>query len=292
MNNQKHIPVLLPEVIGLLKPKEGDSYLDLTAGYGGHASAIKKNLGQAGKATLVDRDQEAVQALREAFSEDRNVEIIHNDFLAASQALRETGKKYDVILADLGVSSQHFNNSKRGFSFSKTGPIDMRMDRGQKLTAEEIINKFSSGEISEILSKYGEVKKARKLAEFIVGGRPYRDTGELSMQIARFGGKKKKINPSTQVFQALRIAVNNELDQLEKSLPVWLEILKPGGRLGVISFHSLEDRIVKQFFKDYGGKRYDARLHILTKKPVMSSDKEVVFNPRARSAKLRVAQRK
>ncbi len=292
MNHQKHIPVLLEEVIGLLKPKEGDSYLDLTAGYGGHALAIKKSLGKNGAITLVDRDKEAVQALKEVFSEDQNVEIIHDDFLTVSRTLYKAGRKYDVILADLGVSSQHFNNSKRGFSFSKTGPIDMRMDQGQELTAGEIVNKFSSGEIGEILSKYGEVRKAKKLAEYIIEGRPYKNTKELSMQIARFGGKKKKINPSTQVFQALRIAVNNELDQLEKSLPLWLEILKSEGRLGVISFHSLEDRIVKQFYKDYGGQRYDARLHILTKKPVMSSDKEVVFNPRARSAKLRVAQRK
>jgi 16S rRNA (cytosine1402-N4)-methyltransferase len=125
-----------------------------------------------------------------------------------------------------------------------------------------------------------------------VDGRPYKDTQELSKQIAQFVGGRKKINPSTLAFQAFRIAVNSELDQLEKSLPFWLEILKPKGRLGVISFHSLEDRIVKQFFKDYGGQRYDARLHILTKKPVKGSTHEVVFNPRARSAKLRVAQRK
>jgi 16S rRNA (cytosine1402-N4)-methyltransferase len=292
MNHQKHIPVLLAEVLDLLQPREGDSYLDLTAGYGGHAAAVKELIGEDGSMSLVDRDKEAIQALRKVFAEDQNVEIIHNDFLAASQKLYTAGKKYDVILADLGVSSQHLNNSDRGFSFSRTGPIDMRMDRGQKFTAEEIVNKFSVDDISEILIKYGEIKRAKKLAEHIVEGRPYKNTSQLSEQIARFSGKRKKINPSTLIFQAFRIAVNNELDQLEKSLPLWLEILKPGGRLGVISFHSLEDRIVKRFFKDYGGQRYDARLHILTSKPVMSSMKEVVFNPRARSAKLRVAQRK
>jgi 16S rRNA (cytosine1402-N4)-methyltransferase len=292
MNHQKHIPVLLEEVIDLLKPGKGDSYLDLTAGYGGHAAAIKDLLGKDGSMSLVDRDKEAVQTLKKVFAEDQNVEIIHNDFLAASQKLLKTGKRYNVILADLGVSSQHLNNPKRGFSFSRTGPIDMRMDQEQKFTAEEIVNKFSIDEISTILIKYGEIKRARKLAEFIVKGRPYKDTSQLSKQIARFVGNRKKIDPSTLTFQAFRIAVNNELDQLEKSLPIWLEILKPGGRLGVISFHSLEDRIVKRFFNDYGGQRYDARLHILTKKPVIGSDKEVVFNPRARSAKLRVAQRK
>lgn len=276
----------------MLKPKKGESYLDLTAGYGGHAQAIKEHLGKDGLMTLVDRDIEAIRTLREFFAEGQHVEVIHNDFLAASKVLHEAGKKYDMILADLGVSSPHFNNPERGFSFSKKGPIDMRMDQSQELTAEKIVNEFSSDKLSEILSKYGEVKKAKQLARCIVEGRPYKDTQQLSKQIARFVKRRKKINSSTLVFQALRIAVNSELDQLEKSLPLWLEILNPGGRLGVISFHSLEDRIVKQFFKDYGGKRYDARLHILSKKPVMGSNEEVVFNPRARSAKLRVAQRK
>lgn len=292
MNHQKHIPVLLPEVIGLLKPKKGDSYLDLTAGYGGHAQAIKENLGKEGQMTLVDRDIEAVEALKEVFAGEHNVEILHNDFLTASSDLYSAGKKYDMILADLGVSSQHFNNASRGFSFNKAGPVDMRMDQSQELTAANIVNEFPIEKLSAILRNYGEIRKAKRLAEHIVKGRPYEDTKQLSKQIARFAGGRKKIDPSTLAFQAIRVAVNDELYQLEKSLPLWLEILKPGGRLGVISFHSLEDRIVKRFFKDYGGKRYDARLHILTGKPVVGSDKEVVFNPRARSAKLRVAQRK
>lgn len=276
----------------MLKPKKGESYLDLTAGYGGHAAAIKEQVGEDAAITLVDRDKEAIQALKKLFGEDQNVEIIHDDFLSASRELYSTDKKYDVILADLGVSSQHFNNASRGFSFSKEGPIDMRMDQSQDLTAERIVNNFSVEELSDILRKYGEIKNANKLARHIVEGRPYRNTRELSKQITKLTGRRKRIDSSTLAFQALRIVVNNELGQLEKSLPLWLEILKPQGRLGVISFHSLEDRIVKQFFKDYGGKRYDARLHILTKKPVMGSNEEVVFNPRARSAKLRVAQRK
>lgn len=292
MDHQKHIPVLLSEVIGLLEPKKGESYLDLTAGYGGHAATVKERVGTTGAITLVDRDEEAIQVLKELFGKDQNVEIIHNDFLSASYKLYSGKKKYDVILADLGVSSQHFNNAIRGFSFSKEGPIDMRMDQTQNLTAEKIVNDFSVEELGGILKKYGEINNAKKLAEHIAEGRPYKTTRELSERIAEFTGKRKKIDSSTLAFQALRIAVNDELSQLEKSLPLWLEILKPGGRLGVISFHSLEDRIVKQFFKSYGGKRYDARLHILTNKPVMSGNEEVVFNPRARSAKLRVAQRK
>jgi len=292
MNHQKHIPVLLPEVLKWLQPKKGESYLDLTAGYGGHAKAIKEYLGNDGSLTLVDRDSDAIEALKGVFAEDHNVEILHCDFLSGSEQLFSAGNKYDVILADLGVSSQHLNNQARGFSFSKTGPIDMRMDQSQELTAEKIINEFSEESLGEILIKYGEIKNYRKFAKHIVQGRPYADTVQLSDRIAEIAKSRKKINASTLVFQALRIAVNDELGQLERSLPFWLEMLNPKGRLGVISFHSLEDRIVKQFFKNYGGKRYDARLHILTKKPVMGSNEEVVFNPRARSAKLRVAQRK
>ena len=292
MNHPKHIPVLLPEVLSLLKPQKGDSYLDLTAGYGGHAKAIRKLLGESGSLTLVDRDKQAIEALTEAFTEDHNAKIMHNDFLTASKQLNAANEKYDVILADLGVSSQHLNKANRGFSFSKAGPLDMRMDQSQGLSAEEVANEYDEDQLNKILREYGEIRKSRDLAQHILKGRPYKDTLELSKQVARFFKIKGRKDPSTQTFQAFRIEVNSELTQLEQSLPIWLELLKPGGRLGVISFHSLEDRIVKQFFKDYGGKRYDARLHIITKKPVMGSDKEVVFNPRARSAKLRVAQRK
>lgn len=292
MNHQKHIPVLLTEVMDLLEPAEGESYLDLTAGYGGHADAVKRALGKQGEMVLVDRDIDAINFLRHKFAGKHNVDILHNDFLAASLHLVEAGKKYDVILADLGVSSQHFNNPDRGFSFNKSGPIDMRMDQRQELTAGEIVNEFSKEDISYILRKYGEIRNANRLASRIVESRPYKDTVDLSKKIVQFAPKNRKIDPSTLIFQALRIAVNDELSQLRQALPIWLDLLKPEGRLGVISFHSLEDRIVKQFFKDSGGKRYDARLHILTKKPVTSSDQEVVFNPRARSAKLRAAQRK
>lgn len=292
MNHQKHIPVLLTEVMDLLKPAEGESYLDLTAGYGGHAAAVKKALGKQGEMVLVDRDIDAVRFLRQKFAGEQHVGVLHDDFLAASLSLAKTDKKYDVILADLGVSSQHFNNPDRGFSFNKSGPIDMRMDQRQELTAGEIVNEFSKEDISHILRKYGELRNANQLASYIIDGRPYKDTVDLSKRIARLAPRKRKTDPSTLIFQALRIAVNDELDQLRQALPIWLDLLNPRGRLGVISFHSLEDRIVKEFFKDSGGKRYDARLHILTKKPVMGSNQEIVFNPRARSAKLRAAQRK
>lgn len=292
MSNQKHIPVLLAEVIDLLQPEDGESYLDLTAGFGGHAVAIKERIGKKGTMTLVDRDIEAINCLKEVFIDYPSVEFLHEDFLTASSQLANSSKKFDVILADLGVSSLHLNNSQRGFSFNKTGPIDMRMDQGQDLSASDLVNSFSVSELADIFKKYGEIHRSQKLAEHIFNSRPYSTTTELSDRINQLLRRKKKVNPSTQVFQALRIAVNSELDLLKKSLPVWTHLLNKGGRIGVISFHSLEDRIVKQYFKDYGTSRYDAKLQLLTKKPVVSGDSEVVFNPRARSAKLRVAQRK
>lgn len=292
MNQPKHIPVLLQEVITQLKPVKGESYLDLTAGYGGHAEAIKERIGNEGSLTLVDRDIEAIETLKEKFAGNSKVDILHTDFLEASKQLLDQGKKFDMILADLGVSSVHLNNSQRGFSFNKTGPIDMRMDQSQELTANDLVNNLAEDELADIFYKYGEIKKSRQLATHIVSGRPYETTNQLSTRITQLLRSKKRINPSTQVFQALRIAVNDELVQLEKSLPIWLELLNPGGRIGVISFHSLEDRIVKQFFKDNGGNRYDARLQLLSKKPATGSSDELVFNPRARSAKLRCAQRK
>lgn len=291
MDQPKHIPVLLNEVLALLDPCPGDRYLDLTAGYGGHAQKIIELVGAEGTATLVDRDENSINHLKNVFKAP-NVRILHRDFQSASEVLAEKGEKYDVILADLGISSPHIDNSNRGFSFSLKGPLDMRMDASQQRTAADIVNDSSEEELAQILYEYGELRGARKLAKKIVQHRPYALTTELANVVAEASYKRGKIHPATLVFQALRIAVNDELRQLESSLPVWIRLLKSGGRLGVISFHSLEDRLVKRAFQNYGGKRYDASLQTVTKKPVKPSDQEIVFNPRARSAKLRVAQRK
>jgi 16S rRNA (cytosine1402-N4)-methyltransferase len=280
------------EVIRYLEPEPGDRYLDLTAGRGGHARMVLDKIGPEGSATLVDRDEEAVRALKDIFAGDKRVEIIHSDFLTASKSLLEEGSRYDIVFADLGVSSPHLDNPDRGFSFTHNGPLDMRMDRSSGLTAETIVNEYDADELARILRDYGEVRNAKKIAVRLIEHRPYKTTAELAKKIVQLQGHRGKKHPATAIFQAIRIAVNDELDMLEKGLDVWVELLTRMGRIGVISFHSLEDRLVKRAFKDYGGNRYDATLHILTKKAVKPGREEVVFNPRSRSAKFRAAQRK
>lgn len=285
----KHYPVLLSAVLQYLDPKEGEKYLDLTAGYGGHAAEIlDRTLGKPHKTTLVDRDRNAIATLHAKFAET-GATIIHKDFYSASRELKDKGEQFDLILADLGVSSPHLDNADRGFSFRFDGPLDMRMDDRQGLTAEEIVNNYDEADLSRILQTYGEEPRAKKIARLIVEHRPIQTTGKLAEIVARAWPGHSRVHPATRTFQALRIAVNNELEQLKQSLPIWIDLLAPGGRIAVISFHSLEDRIVKQAFMEAAGDRYDAVLRLLTKQPVIADDQETVFNPRARSAKLRCA---
>jgi 16S rRNA (cytosine1402-N4)-methyltransferase len=282
-----HIPVLLTQVLQFLSPGKGQSYLDVTAGYGGHAQAILEKTSNAKGTVLVDRDEEAVQALSGQFKQ-AGAQIIHTDFLKAAQQLADEGKKFDMILADLGVSSLHLNEASRGFSISSPGPLDMRMDTRQELTAKTITNTYSKADLAKILKEYGEEPKAHEIASRIIASRPVNTTSELAQIVAKAWPGHSKVHPATRTFQALRIAVNSELLQLEQALPLWVDLLEPGGRLVVISFHSLEDRIVKRFFADNSG-TYDSELTLLTKKPVVATKDEIVFNPRARSAKLRAA---
>lgn len=287
-----HTPVMVQEVLRYLSPHKGDTYLDLTAGYGGHAAAALNSAGELAEVMLVDRDDRAARALAGRFS-DQNVQIMHSDFLSASQKLVDQKKHYDMILADLGASSLHLDEPSRGFSFRNDGPLDMRMDQRQTVTADYFVNQASKQELSRILASFGEEPRAGTIAAKIFEARPISSTEELaniiSQSSGRRYGRKQKIHPATRSFQALRIAVNQELYQLEHSLPLWEELLAPGGRLVVISFHSLEDRIVKKYLKDYAGDRYDADLRLLTKKPIVADPHETVLNPRARSAKLRAA---
>jgi 16S rRNA (cytosine1402-N4)-methyltransferase len=285
-NDVVHEPVLLKEVLHMLDPKVGDVYLDLTAGYGGHASEIVK-LTQA-PATLVDRDNNAITALQELFN-TAEVSLMNQDFLSASAALVEHGKKYDIILADLGVSSPHLDIANRGFSINKDGPLDMRMDQSQETTAADLLNTAEESELIRILREYGEEPKAKRIANLIVENRPLETTHQLAAIVKQAWPGYSRSHPATRTFQAVRIAVNDELGQVERALPLWLQLLKPGGRLGVISFHSLEDAAIKRYFKEHGGNRYDAQLSILTQRPLSASADELVTNPRARSAKLRVA---
>lgn len=289
LQNTQHYPVLLNEVITCLDPKEGEKYLDLTAGYGGHATAIlDRTLGKPHNTTLVDRDRNAIATLQKKFS-DTDANIIHKDFYSASRELHSNGEQFDLILADLGVSSPHLDDADRGFSFRYDGPLDMRMDDRQELTAEEIVNNYTEADLKRILQTYGEEPRATKIARLIVEHRPIQTTGTLAEIVARAWPGHSRVHPATRTFQALRIAVNNELEQLRLSLPLWIDLLAPGGRIAVISFHSLEDRVVKQAFMEAAGDRYDAVLRLLTKNPVTADDQELVFNPRARSAKLRAA---
>lgn len=287
-NQNEHQPVLLAEVMSILSPHAGDSYLDLTAGYGGHAQAILAATQAAPKAILVDRDPQAAHELAALFG-GSGAKIRNQAFLDASRELAAAGAKFDLILADLGVSSPHFNEADRGFSFSRPGPLDMRMDRLQKLTAGHIVNRWDEDPIADILRRYGQEPKARQLAKLIVRHRPLESTAELAKLAKQLWPGRRRVHPATRAFQALRMAVNDELNQLESALPLWLELLAPGGRLAVISFHSLEDGAVKRFMAEHSAGGYDAQLKLLAKKPITPSASETAFNPRARSAKLRAA---
>jgi 16S rRNA (cytosine1402-N4)-methyltransferase len=286
--NKKHIPVLLKETLTYLSPQKGDSYLDLTAGYGGHADAVLKMTTSPERAVLIDRDQDAVNYLQQRF-EPNKVQVIHSDFLTVSKELHSSGSKFDMVLADLGLSSPLLDTPERGFSFRVDGPLDMRMDQHQQLTADVIVNSYSETTLARIIEEYGEEPRAKKIANNIVRHRPIHTTQHLATIVAKVYSGRQKIHPATQTFQALRIAVNQELDQVKDSLPIWIDLLAPGGRIVVISFHSLEDRLVKQAFQDRSGRTYDAELELLTKHPITSDINSIAINPRARSAKLRAA---
>jgi 16S rRNA (cytosine1402-N4)-methyltransferase len=285
-----HAPVLLQEVLDTLAPKKGEKYLDLTAGYGGHASEVLSIT--QGAATLVDRDENAIEVLRSKFADYRQVNFLHSDFLTASQTLVKENQQYDLILADLGVSSPHLDNADRGFSILQDGPLDMRMDPSQDLSAEVVVNTYSATELERILRTYGEEPKARRMAQLIVESRPLKTTSELAGIAKKVWPGHSRSHPATRLFQAVRIEVNDELGQLSRVLPLMLELLAENGRIVIITFHSLEDRIVKQFFKDKAGDRYDAELIDLTKRPLQATPNELVINPRSRSAKIRAAQAK
>lgn len=283
-----HTPVLLNDVLKYLQPGKGESYLDLTAGYGGHAAEIIAVTEASQRATLVDRDHEAIAYLEAVFT-GQDVQILHNDFLNASQMLVGKNKTFDMILADLGVSSLHLDKSQRGFSFAADAELDMRMDQQQYKTADHVVNTYSADDITRILKVYGEEPKARKMADAIVDARPIQSTSQLAKIALNIWPSGSKVHPATRLFQAIRIEVNDELKLLESALPLWFSLLKPGGRIVIISFHSLEDRIVKQAMRETTGDRYDADLRLLTKKPVKANADEIAINPRARSAKLRAA---
>ena len=287
-----HIPVLLSQVLANLDPHPGERYLDLTAGYGGHARKILDVTQQYKGSTLVDRDEFAANYLSQEFPPD--IEIINTDFYSAMLQLLSCGKTFDLILADFGVSSPQLDMEDRGFSFKYDAPLDMRMDRRQEKTAYDIVNRYSEKELAELFIKYGEEQKGRAamFARVIVHHRPIQTTRELAELIrVRIHGYSK-IHPATKVFQAIRIAVNDELGQIERTLPLLPRLLNKDGRLALITFHSLEDRLVKDFYKEESSFGEESSLEIITKKPIVADAQELVINPRARSAKLRVARKR
>lgn len=291
-----HQPVMVRQVLHSLAPKEGDVYVDCTIGTGGHSKAILEKA--RGRITLVgiDRDEETLKVAKEALKKyQSHISLIKANFKHLPQILKEKKiREVDGILYDLGLSSFQLKSRERGFSFRWSAPLDMRVDRSQKITAAHLVNNVPAAQLEDIFLKLGEEKWARRVAEFIVRERkksPLKTTRDL-VEVVRKAipsevRKKRKIHFATQIFQALRIKVNQELENIKLALPASFEYLRPGGRVCVISYHSLEDRIVKTEFS----KGQKDRLKILTKKVVKPSSDEILANPRARSARLRAAER-
>ena len=291
-HNSLHIPVLLESTLELLQPQKGENYLDLTAGYGGHASRFLDITGNYAESVLVDRDDYAIERLKPL--SDKGTRLLHTDFVSAAKQLIQEGCKFNIVLVDLGVSSPQLDQSERGFSFTNSGPLDMRMDRRQAKSAETLVNTASVDELSRIINRYGEesVGFSNRIAKAIVENRPLATTEELANLIKQiYRGKWKKTHPATRTFQAFRIAVNDELKQIEDLLPILPNLLKSGGRVGIISFHSLEDRLVKRYLKEQFESGFEAELLPLNKKLIAGSTDDV-HNPRARSSKLRAAVKK
>jgi 16S rRNA (cytosine1402-N4)-methyltransferase len=300
----RHIPVMLGEAVEGLAVQAGGRYLDGTFGRGGHARAVLSRLGPGGRLLLMDRDPTAIAAARDAFADDPRVSIRHGNFAELAE-WDETVAGLDGVLLDLGVSSPQLDEAARGFSFMADAPLDMRMDTTQGESAAEFLARADEHEIADVLWTFGEERFSRRIARAIVARRaeaPIARTGELAALVERTIGRREPgKHPATRTFQALRIRVNGELDAVQRGLEAALERLKVGGRLSVISFHSLEDRTVKQFIRDHSGRvqgsrrgppvaAAPARLAAVGKAR-FPSDEELAANPRARSAVLRVAEK-
>ncbi|MBI4843329.1 MAG: 16S rRNA (cytosine(1402)-N(4))-methyltransferase RsmH [Nitrospirae bacterium] len=286
-----HVPVMPEEVMEGLKISEGGAYVDATVGLGGHAGLI---LEKAKGCSLIgiDRDGEVLASAKERFKGMENVHLAKGRFSELKPILNSFGfSGADGILFDIGVSTMQLKAEGRGFSFLKDEPLDMRMDREGRLTAEDVVNEYSEKGLAEIIWRFGEEKSSRRIARAIASERKkkrIRTCRELALLIEKAVRGRGRIHPATRTFQALRIEVNGELDELSAGLESGAEVLKPGGRLCVLSYHSLEDRIVKNAFRELARK---GMFHIITKKPLLPSREEARINPSSRSAKLRIAER-
>jgi len=297
-----HKPVLLKESIGALQVKPDLRYVDCTVGEGGHATAV---LEHGGRVLGIDADPRAIETAHDNLKSYGDKAILINDNFANLEALCRRADFFPVsgVLFDLGMSSVQLGDANRGFSFQQDAPLDMRFDPGQQLTADTIVNTYQEKEIARILREYGEERKSGAIARSIVANRPLSSTLQLAAVVSKAIGRRGKIHPATRTFQALRIAVNQELERLKAALRQAINIIEAGGRLAVISFHSLEDRLVKEFFRMESqdclcpantpvcvcGHR--ATIKLITKKVIKPSPEEIAGNPRSRSARMRVAER-
>jgi len=287
--SQYHQSVLLQEVVNYLNPGKGKKYIDATIGGAGHSLELLKKGAQV---LGIDRDPEAIKHIKNKFQIGKGLILVNANFSDLAKIARSHNfTKVDGVIFDLGVSSKQLDSAKRGFSFQKQGPLDMRMDSQIQIKAKDLVNNFDQRRLHEIFKTYGQEKLSRPIASAIYSARqikPIETTEQLSRLVQEVYSKyrvKTKIHPATKVFLALRIVVNSELLNLQESLPQTLDLLKKGGRLVIISFHSLEDAIVKRFLKG------EKQLKVLTKKPIGPAAREVQINPRSRSAKLRVAEK-
>lgn len=307
--NFEHVPVLLNQIIDILAPNPGEVFVDCTLGGGGHSKEILKRILPDGQLIGIDQDKNALNAARNNLQEyENNVIFVHSNYEQLNEVLKEHSPRgIDGILFDLGVSSHQLDEKERGFSYMQDAPLDMRMNKDNPFSAEELINTYSVEELTKIIKDYGEEKWAKRIAQFIVDARTKEKivtTGQLVEVIKAAipaGARREGPHPAKRTFQAIRIAVNRELEVLEETLETAVKWLKRGGRIGVISFHSLEDRIVKEKFKYLALDcicppqlpicqcKKNAEIKILTRKPVTAAQGELAENPRARSAKFRAA---
>jgi 16S rRNA (cytosine1402-N4)-methyltransferase len=294
--SERHVPVLLQDAIQFLNVRAGSVIADCTLGLAGHAAEIIRRLGPQGRLIGFDRDPEALelakarldQVATELGDQAPQITLIGEAFSSIGDHVEPAS--LDGILADFGVSSLQIDEARRGFSFMADGPLDMRQDTRSGQTAEQVVNEASERELADLIYEYGDERRSRRIARAIVRGRPVTTTGQLSRIVASAAPpmKQDKIHPATRTFQALRIYVNRELDEIKALLEAAPRLLKPSGRLVVISFHSLEDRIAKDFLREYAHKGI---VEVLTKKPVTADEEETDRNPRSRSAKLRAAEK-
>ncbi len=305
-SHRPHLPVLYNEIIEAIEPGQNKRYVDLTLGAGGHSWGLLDASRPGGKLLGLDVDPIALNLAKTRLAEfGDKAKIVSSSYIGLPQQLSSLGwENVNGIVIDLGASSMQFDSAERGFSFSLDGPLDMRFDPKNHLTASEIVNNWDQTEIANLIFKYGDERRSRQIAAAIVKNRPIESTKQLADLIKKTvrSSSKSRIHSATKSFQALRIAVNAELDTLEEVLPKALEALAPGGRFAVISFHSLEDRIVKHFFRLHSRDQHDetqvfspviqkATIRLINRKPIVASAQEISDNPRARSAKLRVIEK-